>query len=764
MSNKGNYKNITFYQGKAIGTSTGFSTFSENGLYYFTCNKNDEVYLFSKGFTSAAARNRNLHKLSENLLFAKSYDRIQETKNRFYFIIKTEDQEELARSKFFATEDAMNVFIGWIMGSKFVIDYSKNSNNENSNFNTTVSKGNYNKYINYTIYKGSNQKLYFAYADKDDNTYLLNPVVSGFENVEDVKKMVETVNKVARRPKAYKVNLAKNGKYFFYLKNNTKTLAKSIHFDNEKEMLKVIEKLVNYKNVGRTVISSKLNKPNNNSTLKASQKDDFDEVLKEQQKAELEVRLKKRKQEEQTKLEQTELSLEQVLQNQLQVKDKDLAAKAIKDNNEKESQNGKLNNYEIEPPSGFSELLKDYPAVDVENEPGTELNKSVSNKKLKVHTVDANKEDNAEQPKDKNKVETDVEETKPEKKLKVRTVDANKEIAAKTIGVNKTEDAGTVKPEKKLKVRTVDANKDMTKKAVANGETAKVKKVKSEKKLKVKTVDANKKPAAADKLDNEITDNNNTLKNNFEENSGADVAYQKKIAQDKLEALKRESQIVKQKPRKKVRGRTEFSISKIIKPAIIALLVIAMFGFGVLAFMSRDKGLNTVQTASTVEVVKQVQDKSNLPQFKPGKTNSSAEALTNFKLGTIEQLLKTCIEDVYCAVPGNFHWIEINFEDGLSELSATAKTSLSNIVKLMKGYPEMKLAIKGHTAYGEVAENPSSLSEQRSKLVFNYLVENNISTDRLSYKGMADEQPISFGNSLTSKHNNKRIDFTISQK
>jgi len=770
MANNVNYKKIAFYQGRATSTPTGFSTFSENGLYYFTCNKNDEVYLFSTGFTSAAARNRNLHKLSENLLFAKSYERIQETKNRFYFLIKTDEQEELTRSKFFATEDAMNVFIGWIMGSKFVIDYSQNADSEKPNINTTILKGNYNKYINYTIYKGNNQKFYFAYSDKDDNTYLLNPVVSGFDNEEDVKKMIDTVSEVAKRPKAYKVNLAKSGKYFFYLKNNTETLAKSIFFNSEKEMLKVIEKLVNHKNLGRTVISSKLKDETANNYASNKNDNDFEEVLKAQQKAELEVRLKKRNEETQKKQEQVEQSLEQVLQNKLNIKDKDLAAKSQNESKnqneeqgEKKQENEALNGAKVQLPQILDEVSNKSSLTGIENNISIDdTNGILSNKKLKVKTVDANKPIEAKkiEPEKKLRVRTidankpaEEKEPKPEKKLKVRTVDANKEIRAKTVDANKPIETKKNEPEKKLKVRTVDANKPVEEKAT-----------KPEKKLKVRTVDANKKHAVKKeiKIDKpEIKDNNS------QENRSTDIAYEKRLAQDKLEALKRNAKNEKHKEEAptKPQKQSDFSLVKIIKPAIILLLVFAMVGFGILAFLSRDKEYNTVKpVAEATEIVKKEPDKSDLPQFKPGKIAASATSISNFKSGTVEQLLKNCIEDVYCALPSNFHWIEANFEDGLSVLTLNAQASLTNIVELMKAYPEMKLTIAGHTAFGETDKNIASLSEVRAKTVFEYMLKNGIVAERLSHTGMGDKQPINFGNSLTAKHQNKRVDFTLIQK
>ena len=783
MANNANYNKIAFYQGRAASTATGFSTFSENGLFYFTCNKSNEVYLYSSGFTSAAARNRNLHKLSENLLFAKSYERVQESKNRFYFLIKTDEQEELVRSKFFATEDAMNVFIGWIMGSKFVIDYSQNIDNESPTVNTTILKGNYNKYINYTIYKGNNQKLYFVYADKDDNTYLLNPVISGFDNEEAVKKMVETVNEVARRPKAYKVNLAKSGKYFFYLKNNEETLAKSIFFNNEKEMLKVIEKLVNHKNTGRTIVSSKLkDRVEINSTPNG--KDDFEEVLKAQQKAELEVRLKKRDKETQKKQEQTNLSLEQVYQNRLNVKEEDIAKKTQKEA-QLLPQNKALNGADIEVPTNLKELSPKNPTINIENKINANANQHLSGKKLKVRTVDANKDGatNLLKPEKKLKVRTvdankelrekeieankqaNAESVKPERKLKVRTVDANKDDMAKTENANKPIEGKNVSPEKKLKVRTVDANKTISVKTIEANQPVEAKIDTTKKKLKVRTVDANKKVIINKQpINSELQ---SAGKKN-ENNTNADITYEKKLAQDKLETLKRNA--LNEKPKLKVKElekpteQNEFSIVKIIKPAIILLLVFAMVGFGILAFLSRNEQYNAVEQVSAAEIIIEEPDKSSLPQFTPGKIGASAASISNFKAGTVEQLLKSCIEDAYCAAPSNFHWVEANFEDGLSVLSASAKASLMHIVELMKGYPEMKLTISGHTAFGETDKNIASLSEVRAKTVLEYFTKNGIAKDRLKQQGMGDTQPVNFGSSLTAKHQNKRIDFTLVQK
>jgi len=45
MAGRGNYKTVDYYQQRSKGVKDGFEAFSDEGMYYFTCNKNGEVFI-----------------------------------------------------------------------------------------------------------------------------------------------------------------------------------------------------------------------------------------------------------------------------------------------------------------------------------------------------------------------------------------------------------------------------------------------------------------------------------------------------------------------------------------------------------------------------------------------------------------------------------------------------------------------------------------------------------------------------------------------
>ena len=64
---------------------------------------------------------------------------------------------------------------------------------------------------------------------------------------------------------------------------------------------------------------------------------------------------------------------------------------------------------------------------------------------------------------------------------------------------------------------------------------------------------------------------------------------------------------------------------------------------------------------------------------------------------------------------------------------------------------------------GKPADN-QTLSEQRAKAVYDYLVSQGISADRLAYKGFGETKPIADNNTEEGRALNRRTVFTIVNK
>ena len=101
------------------------------------------------------------------------------------------------------------------------------------------------------------------------------------------------------------------------------------------------------------------------------------------------------------------------------------------------------------------------------------------------------------------------------------------------------------------------------------------------------------------------------------------------------------------------------------------------------------------------------------------------------------------------------------FETNKADLRKESRTELNKLRLLLTENPTMKIEISGHTDnVGSDAEN-LSLSEKRAKSVRDFLVQNGIASERLTYKGYGKTQPIDSNETETGRATNRRTAFLI---
>lgn len=103
----------------------------------------------------------------------------------------------------------------------------------------------------------------------------------------------------------------------------------------------------------------------------------------------------------------------------------------------------------------------------------------------------------------------------------------------------------------------------------------------------------------------------------------------------------------------------------------------------------------------------------------------------------------------------------IFFEFDKAELLPDSKEELDKMVDIMTDYPFLKIEISGHTDNVGSAEYNQKLSEQRAKSVVDYLIEEDVSEMRLSFKGYGSEKPLTSNNSEQGRAKNRRVEFLI---
>lgn len=106
----------------------------------------------------------------------------------------------------------------------------------------------------------------------------------------------------------------------------------------------------------------------------------------------------------------------------------------------------------------------------------------------------------------------------------------------------------------------------------------------------------------------------------------------------------------------------------------------------------------------------------------------------------------------------------INFSTDSYELDHIAIDVITEFMGFLKENPNVKVGIHGHT---DNVGNPSAnktLSNNRAKAVYNYLVSNGIPASRLSYKGFGDTKPIASNKTEAGRAQNRRTVFVVTGK
>lgn len=100
----------------------------------------------------------------------------------------------------------------------------------------------------------------------------------------------------------------------------------------------------------------------------------------------------------------------------------------------------------------------------------------------------------------------------------------------------------------------------------------------------------------------------------------------------------------------------------------------------------------------------------------------------------------------------------INFDTGKAELKDDGKATVAEIVSMLKGAPELKLAIEGHTDnVGQAADN-KALSERRAQAVMDAVIAGGIEAQRLKAAGFGQERPVADNRSEDGRAKNRRVE------
>ena len=118
-------------------------------------------------------------------------------------------------------------------------------------------------------------------------------------------------------------------------------------------------------------------------------------------------------------------------------------------------------------------------------------------------------------------------------------------------------------------------------------------------------------------------------------------------------------------------------------------------------------------------------------------------------------------KDIYDELSEKGRWSTqgILFESGKSELKPESTPTLKSIAAALKGHPDLKVEIQGHTDNVGSAASNLTLSQARADAVKAALTSDySVSADQLAAKGYGDTKPVTKNTTPEGRANNRRVD------
>lgn len=103
----------------------------------------------------------------------------------------------------------------------------------------------------------------------------------------------------------------------------------------------------------------------------------------------------------------------------------------------------------------------------------------------------------------------------------------------------------------------------------------------------------------------------------------------------------------------------------------------------------------------------------------------------------------------------------IYFASAKAELLPESFEELGLLVDLLNEDLKMEIEVTGHTDNTGVEKENKILSEKRAEAVVNYLINNGIKKERLSFSGKGSDMPIAPNDTEEGKQQNRRVEFVI---
>ncbi|MDR0711652.1 MAG: OmpA family protein [Prevotellaceae bacterium] len=105
----------------------------------------------------------------------------------------------------------------------------------------------------------------------------------------------------------------------------------------------------------------------------------------------------------------------------------------------------------------------------------------------------------------------------------------------------------------------------------------------------------------------------------------------------------------------------------------------------------------------------------------------------------------------------------IFFNSGSANFSEASIMEFNRLIAMLNEHPKLRIEVSGHTDNVGSAEFNYKLSQERAKVVVDYLIKSGIRADRLTYVGYGFDQPVASNATAEGRMANRRTEFKVLQ-
>ena len=103
----------------------------------------------------------------------------------------------------------------------------------------------------------------------------------------------------------------------------------------------------------------------------------------------------------------------------------------------------------------------------------------------------------------------------------------------------------------------------------------------------------------------------------------------------------------------------------------------------------------------------------------------------------------------------------IEFGSGSAQLYGGGMIILDEVVEIMNRYPDVQIAVEGHTDDEGPADGNRRLSQRRADACMNYIISKGTASNRMSAAGYGEANPVRTNQTAEGRSKNRRVVFTV---